>query len=336
MKDTNKIVKIVHKYVILSLLSLFSIAMSAQMKNHIGLWGEVGEWSLMTSESQYPNSLGVAGGAGLLYDLQYKSLIFDIGLGANYGMTSFNQSTNMTEILYNQKDLDGQLFDYVYDIRERHDQYRNLMLQVPVMVGGQWGRFYGLVGVKAGLSLMTQSYSTAYITTYGDYAFFDDFRNMPEYQFFENRPFSKAFDARFNFNLDVCAEIGFRLGFMTDLKGFDVPKSKVQYRLGLFADYGLLDIHEKKTNPALSLPDGTGYNVGNTYPVYNTESMLETITMNDVMTTTNFASSVNNLLVGLKFTVLFELPEPRQCVICKDAQLFYSSPVKGGTKLNKD
>ena len=326
--------KIVQRYVILSLLTVFSVTASAQIKNHIGLWGEVGEWSLLPQASQYPNSLGVAGGAGLLYDLQYKHLIFDIGVGLNYGMTSFNQTSNAADTLFNQTDIQGETFNYIYQVRDRRDQYKNMMLQVPIMVGGQWGRFYGLVGVKAGLSLMTKSFSRANITTYGDYPFYDDFRNMPEYQFFDNVPFEKNYNAKFNFNLDLSAEIGLRLGFLTDLRGFDVPKSKVQYRLGLFANYGLLDIHTADTKTALTLP--SGYNVAETAPVYNTQSMLENITMNDVMTTKNFASSVHNLMVGVKFTVLFELPEPRQCVICRDDALFYKAPVKRGTKINKD
>ena len=335
MKNTNKIVKIVQRYLILSLLAVFSVAANAQIKNHIGLWGEVGEWSLLPQASQYPNSLGVAGGLGLMYDLQYKKhLIFDIGVGVNYGMTSFNRSSSAADTLFNQVDLQGESFNYVYQINDRHDQYRNMMIQVPVMIGGQWGRFYGLVGVKAGLSLLTKSFSKANITTFGDYAFFDDFKSMPEYQFFDNVPFEKSFDAKFRFNLDVSAEIGLRLGFLTDLRGFDVPKSKVQYRLGLFADYGLLDIHTADNRTALTLP--SGYNTGETAPVYGTRTMLDNITMNDVMTTSGFASAVHNLLVGVKFTVLFELPEPRQCVICRDQSLFRSAPVKRGTKINKD
>ena len=327
--------KIVQRYVILSLLTVFSMAASAQIKNHIGLWGEVGEWSLLPQASQYPNSLGAAGGAGLMYDMQYKHLIFDIGVGANYGITRFNQSINIDTVLSGQKDLDGDIFDYVYQVRDRRDQYRNLMIQVPVMVGGQIGRFYGLVGVKAGMSFGTKLHSTANVTAYGRYPFFDDFTGMPEYQFFANQPIDDDFNTQFNFNLDVCAEIGVRLGFLTDLRGFDVPKSKVLYRLGLFVDYGVLDIHQKGTiAEAITLP--SAYNQGETSPVYNTQTMVENIKMEDVMKTKDFANSVNNLMVGMKFTVLFALPEPKSCVICRDSQLFYRSPFKGGAKLNQD
>jgi hypothetical protein len=49
--------------------------------------------------------------------------------------------------------------------------------------------------------------------------------------------------------------------------------------------------------------------------------MLDGIVMNDIMSVDNFASRVNNLMVGLKFTVLFQLPKSGQCVTCRDNYL---------------
>jgi hypothetical protein len=67
--------------------------------------------------------------------------------------------------------------------------------------------------------------------------------------------------------------------------------------------------------------------------VYNpdgkNESMIapNKLILNDIMSTTGFASAVKNLMVGLKFTILFQIPEPGQCVICRDA---YVSTVGSG------
>ena len=69
---------------------------------------------------------------------------------------------------------------------------------------------------------------------------------------------------------------------------------------------------------------------------YKSMTMVENLTTNDVMSTTGFASAVNNLLVGVKFTVLFELPTPQSCVICRDAYLNLGSPRKGGTKFDQE
>jgi hypothetical protein len=78
----------------------------------------------------------------------------------------------------------------------------------------------------------------------------------------------------------------------------------------------------------------SGYNVGETAPVYNTTTMIDNLQVNDIMSTQTvntdgtvqpFAKSVNSLMVGIKFTVLFQMPEPGQCVICRDA---YGSSIR--------
>ena len=47
--------------------------------------------------------------------------------------------------------------------------------------------------------------------------------------------------------------------------------------------------------------------------------MINNLKVNEVMSTTGFASKVNNLMVGIKFTVLFQIPGTKQCVLCQDA-----------------
>ena len=109
-------------------------------------------------------------------------------------------------------------------------------------------------------------------------------------------------------NLDVSFEIGGRIGQVTDASGFDVPKSKVEYRLAAFADYGVLDIrqgHKGDTQQSLIIPET--YNAVEAYnPDGKNQSMVDNMTTNDIITTENFAKSLNNFMVGLKFTVLFQ------------------------------
>ena len=73
------------------------------------------------------------------------------------------------------------------------------------------------------------------------------------------------------------------------------------------------------------------YNEGVTAPVLNTTTMVDNLVMNDIMSTSGFANKVNNLVIGLKFTILFQLPEQGQCVLCKDS---YQSLVRnrGGSR----
>ena len=247
----------------------------------------------------------------------------DIGVGATGGLTAYLQSSSKIEALSNQTDLQGMQFDYVYDIQNRKDNYTNIALQVPIMFGIQYKRFYAMAGLKVYANVFTRSNSTATLSTYGDYAEFGKMTKMPEYQFFEEEKVSKSAKTNLNLDLDFSFEIGARLGTINYAVGYDVPKRNVDFRLAAFFDYGLIDIHNKGTLSPLKLPDlyDTDKTHVDTY-VYNPDGtnkcMIDNFGMNDVMSTNGFASVVNNLVVGIKFTVLFQMPEPGQCVICRD------------------
>jgi len=339
MKNTNYLVKKRLSYRLFLFALLFCLPLHANINHYVGAYGNIGEWSLMPSNSDYKASLGVAGGAGFLYELQAGPMsnqtrfLFDVGVGAFGGMTRYSQSVSSEAVLSDQLDMDGDKFDYVYEVNDRRDQYKSLAVQVPLMVGFQYKRLYMLAGMKMYTHVLTRSYSTANVTTFGRYAEFDDFRDMPEYQFFTNVSYpasgkSKGVPTSFKLDVDASLEIGARLGMMAEGTGYDVPKRRIEYRIAAFMDYGLLDIHYKRDQLAVGAlnADGKvvplssmGYNTGATAPVYNTRTMVDNLVMNDIMTTTNFADKVNNLFVGVKFTVLFQLPAPRQCVVCRDA-----------------
>ena len=296
----------------------------AKVDHFVGGYAQIGEWSLLPSKSNYAGSLGVAGGVGFQYELQagkkYRPTRFlmDLGVGASGGMTAYMQSSSKVEKLENQRDLMNEPFDYMYDIQDRKDKYTNIAVNVPIMFGIQYKRFYALAGMKVYANIYTKSHSNANLTTYGDYVEFGEFRNMPEYQFFENEKVSTGMKTSFNLDLDLSLEIGGRLGNVLYDVGYDVPKSKIEYRLAAFVDYGLLDIHTKGTKSALKLPERYDIDPESANYIYRTRSMVDNLEMNDIMSTNGFASAVKNLVVGIKFTVLFQLPEPGQCVICRD------------------
>ena len=317
MKNTNNSVKKHQSYLVLLLALLLCGSVNAKVNHLVGGYAQIGEWSLIPSQSDYSGSLGVAGGLGFQYELQAgpkyseAQFLLDLGVGATMGKTSYMKGSNTTVPLKDQ-------FDYIYEIQNRKDNYTNLALHVPIMVGVQYRRFYALAGVKIYANVWTKTGTTAGLATYGQYKDFDDFRNMPEYQFFENESFKGGVKTSLNLDMDLSFEIGARLGRLLYDIGYDVPKRKIEYRLAAFMDYGLLDVHTKGTLPALRLPECYDINPESKNYVYNTRTMIDNLVMNDIMSTNGFAKAVNNLVVGVKFTVLFQLPEQGQCVICRD------------------
>lgn len=325
-----------HSYGILLLALLLSGGVSAKVNNYVGGYANLGEWSMLPSGSKYTGSLGVAGGVGFVYELRAGEtysptrFLFDVGVGAWGGMTSFLQTVDMTATLPNQEDLQHQRFDYVYELRGRQDRYNNIAAQVPLMIGVQHRRFYMLVGAKLNASFWTKTQTMAVLNTYGDYTRYGYgiFRNMREYQFFENKAVQGGVKTSLNLDVDLSFEIGGRIGgVVTDAVGYDVPKNRLEYRLAAFVDYGLFDLHNQGTKQMLETPSLYDIDPASPDYIYESESMIrpDRLVMNDIMSTTNFAAAVKNLMVGIKFTVLFQLPEPGQCVICRDA---YGSSVR--------
>lgn len=312
------------------LLAVSSAAMArnTEVKHLMGVSAEVGEWSLLPQGSSLNSSLGGVGSVGFVYDLQAGHFLFDLGVSITGGQTVFNVP-DWSHTFADQTDSEGDMFDYVCSVSNRRDAYSNMAVKVPLLLGGQWGRFYVLAGVKFGFNALTQVNMSADLSAYGQYFqyvngqkvyMFDRFFDEPPYtdEFFANRKMTGSEKTSFNVNLDASVEIGARLGFMTNHTGFDVPKSKVQYRLAVFADYGVLDIHKAQTSNAV---DVISQNVGGSE---------EALRMHNILSTENVASAVNNLLVGIKFTVLFELPQTKGCVICRDGYNgFLSNDRKG-------
>ena len=334
MKNTNYSVKKYQTYGILLLALLFCGSVNAKVNHYVGGYAQVGEWSLMPQSSAYGSSLGAAGGLGFTYELQtgkgYQPLqfLFDAGVGATYGLTAYNKRTNAKVTLSNQYDMDGEKFDYIYDIRDRRDQYTNLAVHFPIMIGLQYHRIYALIGVTFYANMFTQARSTATLSTYGEYWTEDrkekryhDLVNMPEYQFFAEEPLKKSKKTNFKLDADLSVEIGARLGVINYAVGYDVPKRTLEYRIGAFFDYGLFDVHTSGNSQPLTTPKGYDATT-----VHKTRTMIDNLEMNDVMRTKGFAKKVQNLMVGIKFTMLFQMPEQKKCVMCEDNYKSMATP----------
>lgn len=304
---------------------LFCGIAEAKVNSYMGVSANVGEWSMLPVESAYTPSLGAAGGVGFVYELQAGKtysptrFLFQVGVNAQGGTSSFAQAGNTVDSLPNQLDLDNYRFDYVYEVSGRHDQYTKIAAQIPLLVGFQTKAFYMLAGVKAGFNIYKKMHTTATVSTYGAYRDFDDHRHMPEYQFFDNKPYRGSTEAAMQLDLDASLELGGRLGVMTEESGFGVPRSTTEWRLGAFVDYGLKDLRSTK-NANRGKLDMPAYDAQKAYnPEGTNQSMIDNLKMSDLMASEGFARSVNNLVVGIKLTVLFRLPEDERCVICRDA-----------------
>lgn len=310
---------------ILLIFGVFFSSLFAQrvINTHkLGFYLEAGEWSMLPREADFKASLGGGGAIGFNYEMQRRHFLLDLGFGAMVGQTTFKVGSLMDQHYYNAANaIMNTPFTFVYEMKDGKHAYTQANAQVPVLLGAAFNRFYFLAGAKLNFNIWNQCRVFGPIDTYGVYEHWDSFHNMPMYQFYDGHPFSATTSTSFNLDIDASVELGFRLGDISNESGWDIKKnrSNCEYRLALFADYGILDYHKADNRSPMSAPH-----------VYNKNDMFSTLTVADILSTTNAASAVNNLMIGVKFTMLFALPEPKVCVICKEAR---RSNYSGRTKI---
>lgn len=284
------------------------------IQNRIGYWVEAGANSWLMQKSELKNSIGAGMGVGFVYEMQRENFILNIGIGAN-ALYNPVKLQDKTCTLYQQDDLDplynggaGEKLDYMYYMRERKDQYVNMSIQIPVLFGFKSDRFFLLGGLKLGYMLNLQTYCKTLIDTKGYNTIIGTMENMPMYQFYTDREKSDKTRCSFKPDMALSLELGGYLGDVIKGTGYNRFRKKQHYRLSVFADYGLTAINRMSLVEPVVTPER--------YVAPSTYDMVDAASLHDVISS-NGAGKVNNLFVGIKFTALFDLPEPRECVLCK-------------------
>ncbi len=145
------------------------------------------------------------------------------------------------------------VFGYHYDLLEHKERQRFAYLNVPLMVGLKFNRYYAMLGAKAGLNIFgNYKTTTSALITAKDPIAPDEFENMGNHGLTKT-PLTQKGKLDLGFNLGASAEFGVILDewLPEGMKSLNnARRTPISYRLGVFADYGLLNINNAATNPA--------------------------------------------------------------------------------------
>ena len=270
--------------------------LSPETYHFISLHGDAGYSALLHNIAGQKPSAGLNTNLGVDYRLFHNNFIFSAGLE---GMYDFNANMmDELDVVLPMRDTEGQLFNMHVHVDESRDYAHMLNLNIPLLVGGEWNRFYFMVGPKVSINLYGATTSQAMITTYGEYdEYYDDFHEMPNHQFASGQYMGSATKPmKWNFNIIAHLEIGGRVGHMFKYKQFRLNPDKVRMYLAAYADFGLLNIHVNNGGAPIFEYRETDKGV----QFYSQPLMLSNIAD---------GATFRNLNVGLKFTVAFELPK---------------------------
>ena len=297
-------------YINLGLRGGYAAMMDKLSKDQNGsLWGA---GTLNTSNALQQLKGGGGAGLDLTYGLEYGHFLFETGLDfrflnstSNYGFTGIRQ-----DMTYPYTAVDGSIqYPTYYYMVDNMKETRNMaQIGVPIMFGAQFSRYYFLLGAKIGYTIFgNYSQSGKYDIVVDDPAYTGPY-GMCIHDL--NVPTDKPITFKHP-EVSLAAEIGIDLDeWMQAQPKEPDPKDKknkkkqvkpgqrlpfgrehVHYRLALFAEYGVLNTNGTSAAKPLTFAP-------NEVLVQKTNTMLAM----------NGDTKLNNLFVGAKFTIQFEIP----------------------------
>ncbi len=262
----------------------------------MSLHGDVGHSALLHTVEGMKPSTGFNGNLGVDYRLFHNNFIFSVGVEGMYELNV--NSMDEMDVSIPMMDTEGELFDMHVHVDKSRDLAQMVNLNIPLLFGGEWGRFYFMVGPKVSLNMWGVTSSHAEVTTYGEYdKYYDDFYDMPNHQFESDQYMGSAvLPLKWNFNIMAHAEIGGRIGHMFKHKQFRLNPDKVRMYLAAYMDFGVLDVHIKGSGAPMFEYRETDKGV---------QFYVQPLMKSDLADNAVF----RNLNVGIKFTVAFEMPK---------------------------
>lgn len=285
---------------------------SKSVISYLNLYGG-GGYSAMFHGIEGTNVPG--GGAGMIgfgYLMKHKSN-FNFNAGVEFmflnSKTKIDPMGYTADYIYSDNVLKDHNVKYNLNFYDYSEQHNRFSLNIPIMFGGQFSSLYFLLGAKIGVPIMGNfSAKSIYTTFIEDDMLIDNLEDIYTHGLGTYNAVGKD---KLKFGLDVTASA--ELGVCIDewmpesmkTLGVGEKSSNLSYRLGLFVDYGFLNINANETSGILIHTPGTKVQGDK---VVMPENEIGQIAHRSVFNS-NLAESkmVNPFVVGAKFTVLFQM-----------------------------
>lgn len=293
--------------------------LSPETKHFVSVHGDLGYSTLIHSIDNQSAPAGLNTNLGIDYRLFHNNFLLSVGAEGMYGL--YSNSLDDIEETIPMMDTEGDFFDMHAVLDHPRDYAHMVNVNLPLLVGGEWGSFYFLVGPKLSLNMYGATSSSAAVTTYGEYdRYYDDFYDMVNHQFETARPISSGvLPMKWNMNVLAHLEIGGRVDDYPDNQGFQARKEKVRVYLAGYVDFGVLNLKSGSTGTPLFQYRETDQGL----KFYVQPLLLSSLSDNAVM---------RNLSVGLKLTCAFRVAEQGKSYKYDSRRVKTNYRKRGGTQ----
>ena len=212
--------------------------------------------------------LGGGGELGLTYEWKRRHLL--IRTGINYALQCPSLSVDSQWLAQDMFDTQGMTMTYRGLLTQRTDQMTMHQITAPILVGGTWRGVYLLVGAKIAVSLANSAHIRAQLKTVGDYQgrYYEWFENMPNHGYHDLEPVTSKHALRLQ-RLDV--RLAAELGYTFRINPYSGLKLSPLLRVGVFAEYGLINILSSNNTLPRTSADWTKYLHVNMTHIYASE-----------------------------------------------------------------
>lgn len=284
--------------------------LSAQFYNQIGVYGQ-GAWSSLISSAEVTPADGFRGGVGFLYEGQHGHLLINTGLGFQWRSAGVHVGRDSMMYANPLTDTQGTKFQLEVVTDSRKDYVRRAELEVPMLVGGIYGHFYFLGGLKAAIQVYGESLTRSRISTLGHYdRYVLPLTAMDSHGYRRGagiinkgpQPPVQVFDLMASF------EMGFNLAETSVVLSKEERSIReMRTRLSFFMDYSLIPLHINNPPQVMEISEQYPYDISQ-YSIPNVFSTERTLN-----------SYLAGISCGVKVTVLFGNKQRFRCLNCESA-----------------
>jgi len=312
------------RYIIILYALVCSLSMSAftvltpETNHFVSLHGDAGYSALLHTIAGQRPAAGMNMNIGFDYRLFHNDFLFSVGVEGMYELNANHMDA--LDVVIPMIDTEGDLFDMHVHVDKGQDLTHMANLNIPILVGGEWKRFYFMVGPKISLNLYGATSSKAQITTYGSYErYYDDFYEMPNHQFASGQHMSSAvLPLKWNMNIMAHLEIGGRVGHMFKHQQFRLNPDKIRMYVAAYVDFGLLNLHAGNGGAPL-------------FDYRETEKGVQFYCQPLLLSNLSDNAVFRNMNIGVKYTIAFELPKHGKSYVY-DYNKGYNQIKRGGTQ----
>ncbi|MGN0186269.1 MAG: hypothetical protein ACI392_00785 [Paludibacteraceae bacterium] len=259
-------------------------AVGAQERNRHLLYLSVqGEYAnLLHSIAQTMSVGGAGGGLGFGYEYQRHSFFASIGLSFDYAFADTRLSPGT--LSHEGTGSQGKPCTYYYRFDDAVSRTQYGYMRIPVMFGGKWRAVYAQAGIKAGINCVASTTASAHYEVSALYpTAIGAFSDMPNHGLTAQTIES---DGKLSLGMDLAASVEI---------GANMEHKKATYRIGVFVDYGFVNVNRSASNR----------------PLFSILPSVPDVEMSPLFVSSDAKDkAVNPLSVGIRFTVLFNVSVP--------------------------